>query len=311
MSTGRIASGTAARSRRTTETEGTDTFAEASVAAVPARSRSPQPGKAALGTLLRAARAARGLSQMELSLRIGVSQRHLGFLEVNRSRPSRGMLLTILDALNPPRSIRNATLIAAGFGPEPLTERAGIAMSRLMQTMLDAHDPFPAVVFDSDWYARSLSAGGRHLCELLMPRARGWAGADGKLDMIDAVADPDGLLSTARDAERAAATLLAQFWTEAWARPALLDRVRACGSELEARYGPLDASPREAGAPYLQLCFDTALGPLSFSCFQSIPGLPQDVSTTSHRIELWYPDDDHTRSVLEKWAKNSGPNHPI
>lgn len=254
-----------------------------------------------LGELLRAARKARGHSQMSLSLQIGVSQRHLGFLEVDRARPSRGMLLTILDALSPPQSIRNATLYAAGYRSEAMTGRAGAAMAGLMQTLLDAHDPFPAVIFDPDWYARGLSKGGQRLCSLLMPGARGWGRDGAPLDMIDAVADPAGLLSQAREPEQAAAILLAQFRTEAWARPSLLARVRACGRELDARFGRLSASPREAGAPYLQLCFDTRFGVLRFSCFQSIPGIPQDVSTSSDRIELWYPDDSHTREVLHEW----------
>jgi transcriptional regulator with XRE-family HTH domain len=303
MASQRAAPSVTAMPRQPKRSGGFETFVSAPTPLGTGGTSASASDRTSLGELLRAARAARGLSQMELSLRIGVSQRHLGFLEVNRSRPSRGMLLTILDELKPPQSIRNATLIAAGFAPEALAVRAGTPLFGLMQNMLDAHDPLPAVVFDAHWYAQSLSVGGRRLCQLLMPRARSWATQSGGLDMIDAVADPAGFLAMAREPERAAAILLAQFWTEAWARPALFGRVKACDEELRARYGRLDDSPRDAGTPHIRLCFDTPIGVLRFSCFQSIPGLPQDISTMSHRIELWYPEDQPTRAALDRLAK--------
>ncbi|MGB7738199.1 MAG: helix-turn-helix transcriptional regulator [Steroidobacteraceae bacterium] len=44
----------------------------------------------ALPETLREARKARRMSQLELSMRVGVSQRHMSFVESGRSNPSRG-----------------------------------------------------------------------------------------------------------------------------------------------------------------------------------------------------------------------------
>lgn len=261
----------------------------------------------ALGDMLRAARTARGLSQLELSLRLGVSQRHLGFVELGRSRPSRGMLLTILDALAPPRSVRNATLLAAGYAPDtPASAQAGSEFLAALKAMLAAHEPYPAILFDADWICHAVNRGAQRLCALLMPGSTAASAADGRFDMIEAVAHPNGLLSLARDPARVAASLLSQFWAEACARPSLHARIRACGEALERRYGPLPARPRDPGTPYLDLCFDTPLGPLRFSTFQAVPGLPQDVNTVSQRVELWYPNDECTRAALNGGERRPG-----
>jgi transcriptional regulator with XRE-family HTH domain len=79
-----------------------------------------------LGTLLRRWRGARNKSQMEASLDAGVSQRHLSFIEIGRSVPSRETLIGIAEALEIPYRDRNPLLLAAP-GTRPCTRTpAGI-----------------------------------------------------------------------------------------------------------------------------------------------------------------------------------------
>jgi transcriptional regulator with XRE-family HTH domain len=59
----------------------------------------------------------RGLSQLELAGRAGISQRHLSFLELGRASASREMVLRLADALNVPLRQHNALLLAAGLAP--------------------------------------------------------------------------------------------------------------------------------------------------------------------------------------------------
>ncbi|WP_247661188.1 helix-turn-helix domain-containing protein [Ideonella alba] len=66
---------------------------------------------------LTALRRERRVSQMELGLRAGVSQRHLSCIETGRARPTRATLLALLDALDAPLAERNAALLAAGLAP--------------------------------------------------------------------------------------------------------------------------------------------------------------------------------------------------
>ena len=70
---------------------------------------------AAFGDLIRDWRKERRMSQLELALAADVSARHISFLETGRSRPSRGMVLSLSESLGIPRASRNVLLNAAGF----------------------------------------------------------------------------------------------------------------------------------------------------------------------------------------------------
>ena len=53
----------------------------------------------AFPSLLKAWRQKRRLSQLDLALNSGVSQRHVSFLESGRAKPSRSMILQLSEAL--------------------------------------------------------------------------------------------------------------------------------------------------------------------------------------------------------------------
>ena len=57
------------------------------------------------------------LSQLDLALRVGASQRHLSFVETGRSSASRGMLIALADALGMSPGGCNQLLLASGFAP--------------------------------------------------------------------------------------------------------------------------------------------------------------------------------------------------
>ena len=66
---------------------------------------------------LQHARKARRLSQLELSLRVGVSQRHVSFVESGRAKPSRELLMAWLQELDAPLAVCNAAMLQAGYAP--------------------------------------------------------------------------------------------------------------------------------------------------------------------------------------------------
>lgn len=93
-----------------------------------------------LPTTLRQARHARCISQLELSLRVGVSQRHVSLVEGGRSRPSRQLPAAWLEELDTPLALRNAAMPQAGYAPvysaaplgDPSLVRADEALSQFM-----------------------------------------------------------------------------------------------------------------------------------------------------------------------------------
>lgn len=95
------------------------------------------------------------MSQLDLSLTVGVSARHLSFIETGRSRPSPEMVLTLAEGLDIPLRERNRLLLAAGFAPRyqsrPLDDAALSPAREAVQRLLDAHDPYPGIVIDRSW----------------------------------------------------------------------------------------------------------------------------------------------------------------
>jgi transcriptional regulator with XRE-family HTH domain len=108
-----------------------------------------------VGSLLRAWRERRRVTQLELALAAGISARHLSFVETGRSRPGRDMLLTVLDQLKVPFREQNHLLLAAGHAPaypERSFEDPDLAPVRgALDLILSGHEPYPAVAVDRAW----------------------------------------------------------------------------------------------------------------------------------------------------------------
>jgi transcriptional regulator with XRE-family HTH domain len=95
-------------------------------------------------------RRARRLSQLELAIRAGTTQRHLSFIERGRSRPGRGIVVRLGEALDLSLRERNELLVAAGFAPafpeSPLDDDSLRPVRRALDTILDGHLPYPAMI---------------------------------------------------------------------------------------------------------------------------------------------------------------------
>ncbi len=105
-----------------------------------------------VGTLLRALRGRRSLSQLELSLESRISARHLSFVETGRSKPSRETVIRLAETLQVPLRERNALLLAAGYAPVYPERAFGSEEMATIHAALDrflrAHEPYPALVVD-------------------------------------------------------------------------------------------------------------------------------------------------------------------
>lgn len=115
-------------------------------------------GRDSFSLLLKTWRQRRRLSQLELALSSGVSQRHISFLESGRAQPSRSMILQLSETLEVPLRERNEWLSAAGFAPifraRPLDDPQMNQVMSAVQMMLTNHEPFPAVAIDRAWNIR-------------------------------------------------------------------------------------------------------------------------------------------------------------
>src|SRR4030095_4595053 len=108
-----------------------------------------------VGDLLREWRERRHLSQLALANDAEISQRHLSFLEVGRSLPSREMILRLAERLEIPLRERNVLLASAGFAavfPErSLDEKSLPAARRAIDLILNGLEPDPSFAVDRHW----------------------------------------------------------------------------------------------------------------------------------------------------------------
>ncbi|RZI82930.1 MAG: XRE family transcriptional regulator, partial [Pseudomonas sp.] len=80
----------------------------------------PAPSASA-GQQVRQLRQQARLSQLELALLAGVSQRHLSCVETGRAKPSPSTLHALLSALAAPLEQCNQVFVAAGYAPRYAT----------------------------------------------------------------------------------------------------------------------------------------------------------------------------------------------
>lgn len=108
-----------------------------------------------VGELLRQWRQRRGMSQLDLAIAADISARHVSLVETGKSKPSADMLVRIAEQLHVPLRDRNRLLLAGGFAPRyperSLDDAALAAAHAAIRRVVQAHEPYPAVVFDRRW----------------------------------------------------------------------------------------------------------------------------------------------------------------
>jgi transcriptional regulator with XRE-family HTH domain len=101
-------------------------------------------------TELRRWRSARRLSQLDLAIRAETTQRHVSFIEQGRSRPGRGVVVRLAEAMELSLRERNELLVAAGFAPvfpeSQLDDDALGPVRQALDTILEGHLPYPAII---------------------------------------------------------------------------------------------------------------------------------------------------------------------
>lgn len=245
------------------------------------------------------------LSQLDLALTCGVSQRHLSFLESGRANPSRAMILQLSETLQVPLRDRNTWLTAAGFAPIFRTRtlddpQMGQVMGAI-RMMLTAHEPFPAIAIDRAWNVRMSNTAFDRLGAMLDGDIWDRVGG-GERNLMRLFFHPRGI--------RPFITNWASVGPLVWQR-AQREAETLAGAEMKA---VLDALGPMPDADILWSAADTALvpvmpfnlaiGDLRASMFTVIAtfGTAQDVTADELRIETMFPADAETEALFRAAA---------
>ena len=249
-----------------------------------------------IGGRLRDWRQRRRLSQLDLALDAEISARHLSFVETGRATPSRDMVLRLAAELDVPLRERNALLLAAGYAPvfaeRPLDDRSLRQAKNAIETVLAAHDPFPALAVDRHWNLVSANRGAQALLAGITPSL-----LEPPVNVLRVSLHPDGAASRIENLGEWKAHLLHRVrkQVEATADPALLDLLE----DLKAYPAP-PAAPPDPAAIAVPLCVRSARGTMRFLSTTMLFGTPLDVTLSELAIEIFLPADAETVERLRR-----------
>lgn len=258
----------------------------------------PMNGNVArIGDQLRVWRQRRRLSQLALAAEAEISPRHLSFVETGRSRPSREMILNLSEQLHIPPRERNLLLVAAGYAPifpeRDLADPALAAARAAMETLLEAHKPFPAFALDRHWNVVASNGALPRLYDgvaehLLQP----------PVNVMRLSLHPKGLAPRIANLPEWRAHLLARLkqQVQASADPVLISLLE----ELQAYPAPAVSRPHTSQSVLVPLKLESAAGLLSFVSTTTVFGTPVDVTLTELALETFFPADVETRARVER-----------
>ena len=251
-----------------------------------------------VGDILRSWRQLKRISQMDLALDVGISSRHLSFVETGKSQPSRDLILRIAQTLKLPLRHRNAFLNAAGYAAEYSEESFnGQKMEMVrqaLQRMIEAHEPYPAFVVNAGYNILMTNSG----FDLMMNFFFGGDSVNGENNVYRIIFAENGLRQYIQNWEVVEHFMLTRLWDEV---------ISTQNSELIALYN--DISKLRSGKQPLEIQHDNNLPILSLSLekdsatvsfFTTITtlGTPLDLTTQELRIEALFPADEETKQLF-------------
>lgn len=269
------------------------------------------PGE--LGDLLRYWRDVRGVSQLDLSLEAGVSQRQISFIESGRSVPGRDTLLTLAQTLDVPLRERNALLLAGGYAPvyseAPWNAQEMHGVIRALERVVRQHEPFPAIVMDRHWNVLMTNDAAPRFFDCFIDMAS----REGPRNMLHLIFDPQGMRPFVADWDTVSQSLLQRVYRESVGHMVdagtrrLLDELLAYPDvprDWNAHRGTSGASTM----PVIPMGFISEGVVLRYFSMVTIVGAPQNVVAQELRLECMFPADEETearhRQLLAAHAKH-------
>ncbi|MBR8272741.1 XRE family transcriptional regulator [Burkholderia cenocepacia] len=275
------------------------------------RRRAPNPPPHALGRLLRDWRDVRGVSQLDLSLDAGISQRQISFIESGRSVPGRDTLLTLAQTLDVPLRERNALLLAAGYAPmyseAPWDAQEMHGVIRALERVVRQHEPFPAIVMDRHWNVLMTNDAAPRFFGCFIDMAA----RDGPRNLLRLMFDPRGMQPFVADWGTVSRSLLQRVHRESVGRVIDDETRRLLDDLLASPDAPSDWNTPLAPAaapslPVIPIGFVHEGVVLRYFSLVTTVGTPQSAAAQELRMECMFPADDATdarhRQLLDAQA---------
>jgi transcriptional regulator with XRE-family HTH domain len=251
---------------------------------------------------LKERRASRRLSQLELALKAGTTQRHLSFIESGRSVPGREMVIRLTESLGLPLRERNELLLRAGYAPAyPEQALDSAALAPVMDALghiLAAHLPYPAIIVDraGDIVAANTA------CSLLFEDCAGWLLVP-PVNAYRAALHPEGMAPRIANFGDWARHVLHGLEAELARRhAAAADPLAVLHAELAGYVPPARPGPGHLGFA-VPLELRTSRGTLRLITTITSFATAADVTVSELRLEAFLPADAATAAALADHAR--------
>ncbi len=270
-------------------------------------SRVPTFGKG-----LRRWRSFRGVSQLALASRAGVSARHLSFLETGRATPSRQMVMVLGEALELALRDRNALLESAGFAPafhETDLDAPELAqVRRVLGWILEGCEPNGAAVLNRRREIVLHNSGWRNQMSSFLDLDDVSTGQT--LNALRILFHPKGLRNVLVNFEQVGRTQLSRFYREISALQGPRDLVELL-DELLAFPDVPDTwrFPDPAQPDFVVLPMHVRTATIDVRIFNTVTtvGSPQDVTLQELRVEALAPADPESEQILTRLGRGERP----
>ena len=242
------------------------------------------------------------MSQQALAEEVGVSYRHVNFLENSRAMPSRETVSKVASVLELSLKYTNALLRAAGFSAShPMTSLDDDAMKfakAALSRILQQQNPYPGVAMTPIGNLVMANEAVFKLFGLIVP-----------IDTLGSITNiyeffltDERIKKVLVNWDQLAPKLLELVRQEVFEIDAL-DETRALLERLEKTTGLKDRKQETLGhndLPLFTLQFELDEVRLSFFSTYTTFGTPHDVALQELRIECFYPADEFTEEFCQK-----------
>lgn len=250
------------------------------------------------GDELRRWRTLRRVSQLELAIRSGTTQRHVSFMERGRSRPGRAIVVRLAESLRLSLRERNALLHHAGYAPvfpESSLEAPMLRPVRdALESILSGHMPYPALVLGP--YGEVVSA--NPAIDVLTEGA-GAALLEPPVNMLRLMLHPDGMAGRVVNLDDWGRHVVENLRTRALRSPDR--RLDEFVGELAGYVPPARPGPDHLGFA-VPLRLRSEAGELRLITTLTSFATAVDVTLAELHLEAFLPADQATAEILHDRA---------
>ena len=252
------------------------------------------------------------LSQLALSQKSGVSQRHISFLESGRSNPGTRTVHRLANALELSYADSNVLFASAGLSPPrpsfDLIAHEFEPAKRAIESLLRKHTPFPAVVTARSGEIKFANTAFGAALTWAFPGTRPREDAsDWMRNLFSLTLHPEGLLSFMVNPEEIVPHTLRRLQAAATIDDSarkVRDQVMA--AEALDPYRALAETPSSASSSVLVERYSIRGEPLKLVSMVSSFGSPEDVTAQALQVELFFPDDEQSEAILTRLGGDDG-----